>query len=199
MEYPLMINGVKRGAVRVTQEGLYTVFEAEAEGMEEAPVRLAVYGGGEEGYLGVMQPWSGGMFLRRRISRTERAKIPLEIEYAAPAGETRGAVNAAEETAHKPEHTESQSTDLVHNSERESKIIPAAEAIAENGGKADGDGDAGTGKSDEGLLWFSRPDGTLTAFDGKGSIIALPTSVNAAAERAVIREINGKRYMLFRY
>lgn len=184
MEYPLIINGVRRGAVRVTQEGLYTVFEAEAEGTEETPVRLALYGGGEEGYLGVMQPWSGGMFLCRRMSRTERAKMPHEIEYAAPAGETHGAPTALERTEREPERTE------IEKSEQ-AKVIPAPEAERRDTANEDADG--------EGLLWFSRPDGTLTAFDGERSIIALPTHAPGGKGRAVIREINGKRYMLFRY
>lgn len=181
MEYPLMINGERRGAVRVTQEGLYTVFEAEAEGTEETPVRLALYGGGEEGYLGVMQPWSGGMFLRRRMSRTERAKMPREIEYAAPAGERRG---APERPERKPEHTE------IEKSEQ-AEVILAPDAERHGTANEDADG--------AGLLWFSRPDGTLTAFDGERSIIALPTHAPGGKGRAVIREINGKRYMLFRY
>lgn len=184
MEYPLMINGVRRGAVRVTQEGLYTVFEAEAEGTEQAPVRLALYGGGEEGYLGVMQPWSGGMFLRRRMSRTERAKMPREIEYAAPAGEQRGALTAPECPEREPERTE-----IEKNEERE--VIPAHKAERRDTASEDAEG--------KGLLWFSRPDGTLTAFDGERSIIALPTHAPGDMGRAVIREINGKRYMLFRY
>lgn len=184
MEYPLMINGERRGAVRVTQEGLYTVFEAEAEGTEETPVRLALYGGGEEGYLGVMQPWSGGMFLRRRMSRTERAKMPREIEYAAPAGERRGTHNTPERPEREPERTEIEKG-------KECEVIPAPEAERRDTASEDADG--------EGLLWFSRPDGTLTAFDGERSIIALPTHAPGGKGRAVIREINGKRYMLFRY
>lgn len=181
MEYPLMINGVRRGAVRVTQDGLYTVFEAEAEGAEETPVRLALYGGGEEGYLGVMQPWSGGMFLRRRMSRTERAKMPREIEYAAPAGEKRCAPERAEREPERSETEKSEADEVAS--------IPEVESRDTANNDADG----------EGLLWFSRPDGTLTAFDGEGSIIALPTHAPGSKGRAVIREINGKRYMLFRY
>lgn len=184
MEYPLMINGVRRGAVRVTQEGLYTVFEAEAEGTEETPVRLALYGSGEEGYLGVMQPWSGGMFLRRRMSRTERAKMPREIEYAAPAGEKRGAPNAPERPEREPERSETEKSEA-------DEVASTPEAESRDTASNDADG--------EGLLWFSRPDGTLTAFDGEGSIIALPTHAPGGKGRAVIREINGKRYMLFRY
>lgn len=181
MEYPLMINGVRRGAVRVTQEGLYTVFEAEAEGTEETPVRLALYGGGEEGYLGVMQPWSGGMFLRRRMSRTELAKMPREIEYAAPAGEKHG---TPERPEREPERTELEKSE-------QAEVSPTPEAERRDTANEDADG--------AGLLWFSRPDGTLTAFDGERSIIALPTHAPGGKGRAVIREINGKRYMLFRY
>ena len=50
-----------------------------------------------------------------------------------------------------------------------------------------------------GLLWFSRPNGTLTAFDGRGCIVAFPAELRRDAPGAVIKKINGRIYMLFRY
>lgn len=166
MEYPLMINGEARGTLSEREDGLFTVFEATAFEVEGL-LRLAAYGGGEEGYLGVMQPWSGGMYLKRRMTRRERAALPDAIEYAAPAGERRGSG---------------------------ADICEPALANAET---ADGDDKAEA--EDDGLIWYSRPDGSLTAFDGHGSIVALPTDMRRKAEGAVMREINGRRYMLFRY
>lgn len=165
MEYPLMINGEARGTLTERTDGLFTVFEATALEVE-ALVRLAVYGGGEEGYLGVMQPWSGGIYLTRRMTRRERAALPAAIEYAAPAGERRGTGAGIREPA-----------------------LAIAETEALDEGKDD----------DDGLIWYSRPDGTLTAFDERGSLVALPAEMRREAEGAVMREINGRRYMLFRY
>ena len=70
MDYPLIIDGIDAGTLSVSEEGLYTCFEARA-GERDGLVRLWVCGGGECAYLGVMQPWSGGLYLRRRLSRRE--------------------------------------------------------------------------------------------------------------------------------
>ena len=85
MDYPLMIDGNDAGTLSVSEEGLYTCFEAHA-GEHDGLVRLWVCGGGECAYLGVMQPWSGGLYLRRRLSRRELKGFPAQIEYAADQG-----------------------------------------------------------------------------------------------------------------
>ncbi len=51
----------------------------------------------------------------------------------------------------------------------------------------------------EDLLWFARLDGTLTAFDGRGCIVAIPAQLRRRAPGAVLRRIGGSVYMLFRY
>ncbi len=80
MDYPLIIDGVERGRVRMEQEGLYTVFEAELEGVHEGMYRLWVHGGGRSAYLGLMQPWSGGMYLRKKLSRSAMCSFPQIVE-----------------------------------------------------------------------------------------------------------------------
>ena len=45
-----------------------------------------VYGGGKEGYLGVMTPENGVLTLHRRLTRAALAAFPAEIELAAEAG-----------------------------------------------------------------------------------------------------------------
>ena len=49
------------------------------------------------------------------------------------------------------------------------------------------------------LLWFRRPDGSLSAFDGVSVLLALPTTLAGRAPGAVIRKIGGENYMVFRY
>ena len=49
------------------------------------------------------------------------------------------------------------------------------------------------------LQWFSRRDGTLVSFDGISCLVALPAELRHADRRAVIREIAGRKYMVFRY
>ena len=46
----------------------------------------------------------------------------------------------------------------------------------------------------DGLLWFSSPDGTLTAFDGRQSLIALPSDGVTAG---MVKTINGREYAIF--
>lgn len=184
MEYPIMIDGAAAGTLNVTTAGLFTVFEANVPG-REGLLRLSVYGGGDEGYLGVMQPWSGGLYLRRRLSRRECAALPQKIEYAAPAGAaaTRPEVSApdadAEQTAQDAPETEP-----VPEAAASASPSPAAVPIPDDA---------------EELLWFTRPDGTLTAFDGHGCIIAIPAKLRRRAPGAVLRRIGGAVYMLFRY
>ncbi len=83
--YPIQINGEKKGVLTVTAEGLATVFSARCEDPGRL-VRLSVYGGGREGYLGVMEPENGALVLRRRLSRAAMADFPEAVEYAAEAG-----------------------------------------------------------------------------------------------------------------
>ena len=52
---------------------------------------------------------------------------------------------------------------------------------------------------EEGLLWYSRGDGTLTAFDGISSLLALPAELRAPDAHTAERVIEGKKYLVFRY
>ena len=83
--YPVLINGEKKGALTVSREGLTTRFDAKCEDPGTL-VRLSVYGGGKEGYLGVMTPENGALTLHRRLTRAALAAFPAEIELAAEAG-----------------------------------------------------------------------------------------------------------------
>lgn len=183
MVYPLLINGAEAGKLTVTEDGLFTVFEASVP-KQQGLVRLAVYGEGAEGYLGVMQPWSGGLYLRRRLSGNERRRLPQTIEYAAPAGERISGKEDAD-TLEKSEFENISGTG-GNVTESISSDIPAPSP-------------ANTGEDETELIWYARPDGTLTAFDGERSIIALPTMLRRNAPDAVLRRISGRTYMLFRY
>ncbi len=81
MDYPLLLGGEERGILKLERQGLYTLIEAAALGAEGL-VRLWVQGGGEETYLGVMEPRSGGLYLRRKLSRLEMSGFPERIERA---------------------------------------------------------------------------------------------------------------------
>lgn len=51
---------------------------------------------------------------------------------------------------------------------------------------------------DDGLLWFSTPQGFLTCFDGRQSLIAIPADMSASTRtKAILRTINGREYAVF--
>lgn len=194
MEHPIIIDGNAAGSLTVTEDGLFTVFEATLPECGEL-LRLSVYGGGREGYLGVMQPWSGGLYLRRRLSRSELRRIPEVIEYAAPAGLCTPAEGGRAAEGNTDGASAKAEAESVHLSDepRADSAGGEAEAAAEH------DAPAAENSGEDGLLWFSHPDGTLTAFDGRGSIVAIPAELRRDAPGAVIKKINGRIYMLFRY
>ena len=83
--YPIMINGEEKGTLTVAPRGLTTEFAARCADPGRL-LRVSVYGGGTEGYLGVMEPVGGALYLCRRFSRAAMAGFPAMIEYAAESG-----------------------------------------------------------------------------------------------------------------
>lgn len=164
--YPLLIDGRESGELRVTRRGALTLFEAEAED-GGGILRLSVYGGGREGYLGVMSPsGEGRVALRRQLSRAALRDFPEQIEYAAPAG----AAPAVTEPEPGPEP----------------ESAPEPEPGQDEGPEG-------------GLIWYSSPDGTLTAHDGRRLLVALPADDARVPAWAgdVVRSINGRKYVVF--
>ena len=85
--YPILFDGVQTGTLTLARRGLLTEFTARCDDPGRL-VRLSVYGGGREGYLGVMEPEDGKLTLCRRLSRGAMALFPEKIEYASEAGQT---------------------------------------------------------------------------------------------------------------
>lgn len=165
-KYPLLIDGRESGELRVTRRGALTLFEAEAED-GGGILRLSVYGGGREGYLGVMSPsGEGRVALRRQLSRAALRGFPEQIEYAAPAG----AAPAVTEPEPGPEP----------------ESAPEPEPGPDEGPEG-------------GLIWYSSPDGTLSAHDGRRLLVALPADDARVPAWAgdVVRSINGRKYVVF--
>lgn len=86
-KYPIIIDGALCGFLKVEERGALTEFRAEC-GMLPGIVRLSVYGGGREGYLGVLMPDSDGRLrLKKSFSRTAMRDFPRDIDHAGVAGE----------------------------------------------------------------------------------------------------------------
>ena len=75
MDYPIFLSGRPTGTLSESRSGLYTVFEASLPSDPGHLVRLYLHGGGESAYLGLLQPWSGGLFLRRRLRQPRPRRI----------------------------------------------------------------------------------------------------------------------------
>ena len=168
MEYPIIIGGEERGTLRVSQEGLYTVFEAELPGVYEGMHRIWLHGGGRSAYLGLLQPWSGGMYLRKKYSKSAMHSIPQIVER-------------------------------VSDKEREfdEKAAPAAEI--EPSPAQSCPWPAPMPEDEQGLLWLRREDGSMLSHDGISSLVALPASLRRGTKGAVLRQIEGREYIVFRY
>lgn len=171
--YPIRIGGKETGTLEVSREGMYTVFRAKCECAGEL-IRLSVFGEGKSGYLGVMVPDGNGTAgLTRRLSPSAMEAFPAQIEYAGLT-ETEGERPCSlEETGPEPGETTEESQ-------------PEPEPEREEPEETD-------------TLWYSCPDGCLTAFDGKRNLIAMPAEevqVPPGAE-GTIRWICGKKYILF--
>lgn len=100
--YPVLLCGEKKGTLAVSREGLTTRFDAKCEDPGTL-VRLSVYGGGKEGYLGVMTPENGVLTLHRKLTRAALAAFPAEIEFAAEAGRKSAAPERRPESERPPE------------------------------------------------------------------------------------------------
>lgn len=183
MEYPVYVPGMPDGVLLVTKDGLYTVFEARLPFSPQL-LRLWLHGGGESACLGVLEPRGQELYLRRRLSRRQLDKLPANIEYA---------TNSAPE-----EKPEEEPAEKVPEEESPAVEAPPTE-LAEAGERELAEPEIPDEGELEGLLWFSRPDGSLSAFDGKSSLVALPSRLRSPAPAARILRWQGREYMVFRY
>ena len=168
MEYPIIIGGEERGSLRVSQEGLYTVFEAELPGVYEGMHRIWLHGGGRSAYLGLLQPWSGGMYLRKKYSKSAMHSIPQIVERVS---------DEEREFAEKPAPTAE-----IEPPPAQSCPWPAPEP-----------------EDEQGLLWLRREDGSMVSHDGISSLVALPAKLRRGTKGAVLRQIEDREYIVFRY
>jgi len=206
MTIMVYINQESAGTLTVSRDGLYTVLEAEAAG-RDGLVRLWAHGGGKSAYLGVMQPWNGGLWLRRRLSRRELAAFPDPIEFVSDR-ERDGAEETEEgnEDLHNEVNINNEATPDTAETNDTAPEEPERETCApeQTGGLHNEETDYSTcpwpaQPAEDGLLWYSRGDGSLTAFDGISSLLALPAELRTPGAGTVERVIEGKKYLVFRY
>ena len=187
MDYPLILGSSPAGTLTESRSGLYTVFEASLPSDPGHLVRLYLHGGGESAYLGLMQPWSGGLFLRRRLSALERRAFPTRIDFASDSPTTADTSNAASSASAQEEVESAAELPSLHNNKpaRQSDLssCPWPAPVPEGDGK---------------LLWMKCTDGTLRSFDGVSTLVAFPTTIRAPKPGMALRRIGGRDYLVFR-
>ncbi|MBE6969262.1 MAG: hypothetical protein E7442_03960 [Ruminococcaceae bacterium] len=188
MDVPIKIDGRETGRLSIRQEGPYTVFEGRSEDPGRL-LRLSVYGGTQEGKLGVMMPEKGTLIIRKRLSRAELRNFPERIDYA---GES-GARPAPPPPPPKPEAgAEPESAPPpAPPTPRPAPVTPAVPPPPpapperpEQGGD---------------LLWYSAGDGSLyTLWEGK-RYRAIPAAAHGLPESRIVekRRIEGVEYAIF--
>lgn len=203
--YPIVIDEELAGKLTVDARGGRTVFNAECR-MLPGIVRLSVYGGGKEGYLGVLAPEDGKLRLRKALSRDQMKEFPSEIESAERSGLDRtpepeqdvgtahGDAPTQEEqdvgAAHGVAPTqEEQDVGTVHGAApEETETEPPRELPQE------------VPEDTEALSWYSSPDGALVCFDGVRNLIALPVGDARIPEgvEGERRTVEGRDYLVYR-
>ena len=196
--YPIMLDGEAAGRLTVERQGSLTVFEADCD-MREGLIRLSVYGGGREGYLGVLAPEDGRLTLRKRLSRSQTREFPERIERVGRAGEP-GLVQ--ERIVEEQDRiVAEQEIRMEDNCDSESEIPTEVGGVVEEvEARAEPDGDFTQTVEPPELHWFAAPDGALVCFDGTRSLAALPLGDERIPEGAQgePRVIEGREYLVFR-
>ena len=191
MDYPLLLNGEEAGILHVERQGLYTCMEARS-GFREGLRRIWVQGGGQEAYLGLLQPAEGGLYLRRRMSRQEMRAFPQMIQQASDRRlppqeevdiihETRKPPLALTLPQPAPEPTPDEQAQPLPEPEPRPEAQPAGPVEPSM------------------LLWQQRRDGSLVAKEGGHILLALPARLRRVPPGAHLRQIGGRDYLVFRY
>ena len=194
--YPLILDGAQAGTVTVRREGGWTVFDvqcAAAEGVK----RVSVYGGGAEGYLGVLAPEDGALTLHRRFSRSAMRAFPAHIEYAGYAGQPCAAPEPPEKPAPPEKPTPPEEPAPPEEPTSPEEPVPEPPETPEPP-PAPNKEEAPPALED--VYWYASPDGALVCFDGEHNLIALPVGDARIPEGpgGWQRTIEGRDYVVYR-
>ena len=202
--YPVIIDGELAGKLKVARQGVLTEFLAETRYLPGI-VRISVYGGGKEGYLGVLAPSGDGLALRKTVSPGAMRDFPEQIDAVERSGlleEHRKAIaqDAAAETEPAPVPvrqevlTEPAAEPPLESPHAQVPDAPAPEAAAEWTEELPAD------ENNDELFWYSSPDGALVRFDGQQNLIALPLGDPRIPEGGggQPRQVEGREYLVFR-
>ena len=202
-QYPLIMDGAEIGSVSVHSDGGWTYFDAQCAEVQGI-VRVSVYGGGREGYLGILAPENGRFALHRRLSRAALRDFPVQIEFAGTSGLPAAAVEIATEPeaalpeaapGMTPEPEGDGKPEMLQESGTKEKTETAPEPQPETADRQNG-----TPPELEDVYWYASPDGALVCFDGEHNLIALPAGDARIPDGpgGWPKTIEGKNYVVYR-
>ena len=210
--YPVLLDGKHKGTLRVTQEGLNTIFEIRCEHPGRM-VRLSVYGQGREGYLGVPAPEGSSLVLRRRLSRAAMAGFPEKMVAGGAGGERGAAAPAAKAPERERSPARPASGQEAQAGPRPGNREGAGKSPSQNGASGSGGTQeenpaaeprdtGGPGPNPEGgteLIWYRLGDGSLfTAWQGRQfRAVPLPPHGMPLGRLVEKRVIEGVEYGVF--
>lgn len=192
--YPLIIEGELVGKLTVSQRGPQTAFDVSCR-MLSGIVRVSVYGGGQEGYLGVLAPEGDGLSLHKVMSRGAMRDFPQVIDSVEPAGLL---------ARHRADLAQSQREGVSEalpspDTEAAGDVPPEPEAVPASLELPAPEPPPAPGPAEQDCYWYASPDGALVCFDGTQNLLALPAGdpripSGAAGER---RSVDGRDYLVF--
>lgn len=191
-ELPILIDGEKKGSLRITGKGLMTEFTARCEPMDRV-LRLSVYGDdGTEGRLGVMVPEDGVLKLHRLISRSAMAGFP---EDPVEAGES-GFPPALTAGSGDPETTpEAYPVDLTEDDNEQKANLTSDPVESVKSERDEVDQNPVQTLETPDITWFPVPMGSLVSVRNP-ALLAMPwqEGITYGQERL----IEGRRYAVIR-
>ncbi len=171
--YPITINGEKCGELTVSKEGAYTRFVADCVSFGGV-IRLSVYGGGVEGYLGVPMPVEGRLHLDKRLSPASMRSFPKAIERCTLAGE-KPKPEAAPPQVCVSEPAPAQAPEKIPEEPCEKR------------------------ENSDDTFWYATTDGALVSREGEREMVALPPEDERVPKDfpGQPRIIDGKEYLVY--
>ena len=184
MDVPIKIDGRETGRLSIRQEGPYTVFEGRSEDPGRL-LRLSVYGGGQEGKLGVMMPERGTLSIRKKLSRSDLRNFPERIDYAGEAG-ARSVPPPPPKIEESTAPPAAPPEPVPRQEPRTAEEVPSPPPPEKPASGGD-------------LLWYSAGDGSLyTSWEGR-HYRAVPAAAHGLPESRIVekRRIEGVEYAVF--